>query len=545
MGNSQSNNVANIVSNIMSSASSSILSNQSSQGTQNQIISVSGGTGTVNISDNVQSQNLSINMDGLAKAMSSQSIQQDIVQQLTQSATAVTSGINLFQNSKANNTLNDYLNVGLSIASNIGQLCTSTGNQNQAITVDTHNGNVVINDNTQTQMATVFAKCIQDATASNSAVQSVQQSMDQEATAKSQGLDLWQIIIMAIIGLLFISAPILVPLLGGASIIMKLLFPLCVIAGVFVGYWYWKEKSMNMSAFGFSTLISKDGDCGAVNYANFTTFATPDDAGTACEKDDKCEGLDWIPGSPPNTSFYSNLSSVPCPNVKSDTTGTTLITNAALIAQVLKPPQTTPSSSVGNNGDVFLDLTTGRMYWRLDDKWIDQGILPNFKTGSHILYGEKSPDATDGVADDLYIDTTDPYSWKLYQKTASSTSGSATPTAVWGVGVVLKSKTADDAQKQFPGQHPNAPQSNLIKWSAFKEYSRNPFYLYLAIGLVCLGIMGSLMAFGGSSSSSSSSSNSYQNEPTSPTSSILSSRSGGSTASTASTTSTTSTTSKE
>lgn len=526
MGNSQSSNVANIISNVISDVSSQIMSNQSASGNQNQIISVSGGTGDLVISNNIQKQKLTVNMDGLSKALSSQTVQQNIAQKLSQAATSLTKGINLFQNSESDNTMNAFLNVGLNVSSNIGQICQSSGNQNQEINVDTRNGNVLINQNTQDQIAEIITKCIQDATASNSAIQSVQQSVDQQATAKSIGVDLWQIIILAIIGILAMAAPILVPMLGAANIIMKLLFPIIILVGaVFIYLWYTK-KTYEMQGIGFSSLIEKDKQCNAQQYNISTEYLTPEDAGAQCMKDSQCQGIDWIPGdtsqtntsdsdnknttinktSLPITYFYKNLSQTPCPNVKVETTDVQNFTRpAALILQKLASG-TTPNQKTGKPNDVFIDESTGRYYWKRNGQWMDQGIIPKFTSSDHaILFGNKGPDNTQGNNEDVYIDTTMSDQWKIYKKDSGS----------WSSDTNLTSKTADDVNVVFPGQSADSPHSTTIPWSGFKIVTRNNSYLVLGVMLIIFGIMGTIFSFLHKSESSTSGSSTSSTSSTS------------------------------
>ena len=516
MGQSSSSNVANIISNVISDVSSQIMSNQSASGNQNQIISVKGGTGDLVISNNIQKQKLTVNMDGLSKALSSQTVQQNIAQKLSQAATSLTKGINLFQNSESNNTMNAFLNVGLNVSSNIGQICQSSGNQNQEINVDTRNGNVLINQNTQDQIAEIITKCIQDATASNSAIQSVQQSVDQQATAKSIGVDLWEIILLAIVGILALAAPVLVPMLGAASIIMKLLFPIIILAGAVLVYIWYTKKTYEMQGIGFSSLISKDKQCNAQQYNISTEYLTPEDAGAQCIKDSQCQAIDWVPTntsstdtSSTNTSsttyFYKNLSQLPCPNVKVETTDVQNFTRpAALIIQKLASG-VTPDQKTGNPNDVFIDESTGRYYWKRNGQWLDQGIIPKFTSSDHaILSGNKGPDSTQGNNEDVYIDTTISDQWKIYKKASGS----------WNSDANLISKTAEDVNVAFPGQSADSPHSTTIPWSGFKIVTRNNSYLGLGILLMVFGMMGTIFAFSSKNKSNTSSSSS----PTSTTS---------------------------
>lgn len=493
MGSSQSSNVATIISNIVSNASSNILSNQSTQSGQSQVISVEGGSGGVVIQGNEQIQDIQINMEGLSKAMSTQVVQQQIVQDISQSASALTSGINLFQSSDASNTLNAFMDVALNVSSNLGSVCSSQNNQNQVIQATTKDGFVKIDGNAQKQMGNLVTKCIQNASASNTAVQNVQQQVDQTSVAKSQGIDLWQVIILALIALFAMAAPILIPLIGGTNavlkVIMKLLFPLMILGGCFCIYWWYSHKQSVMSAVGFSSLIQNDKECAATQYNSSTQYLTPEEAGAACIKDDKCEAIDWIPSSTaqPTTYFYNGLSSSPCPNVKPDSSTKPMIRDPRLYSSPLES-NTTPDVSIGKEGDVFVDSSTGRFYWKLKKTWQDQDLVPGFVPKSTVWSAAKNPDDSQGKKGDLYINTSDPNSWQYFIKGQNDK---------WDSGKTLQSQMATNLNMAFPGRHGDAPDSNTVNWSSFKMVTRNKFFLYLGIAFIVFGIVGTISAFMG------------------------------------------------
>src|SRR5689334_8284164 len=107
MGNAKSSNVANITSNIVSQEISNEMSKTKLSTDQSQMISVVGGQGNVDISGNTQRMQMTVNMDAVAKQLSTQKSQQSIVQKLSQAAAASTSGLNLFNNAGTDNTMNE------------------------------------------------------------------------------------------------------------------------------------------------------------------------------------------------------------------------------------------------------------------------------------------------------------------------------------------------------------------------------------------------------------------------------------------------------
>lgn len=510
MGQSHSTNVANVISNVMEQVTSSITANQQLTGNQNQIISVTGVGGDVVISGNKMNQTANLNMDALAKQISSQTAQQDIVQRLSQQATAITSGINIFQSSDADNTMNAFLDVGMSVASNIGQICAASNNQNQAITVNAVAGNVSITDNQQDQVAGAFVKCMQDSSATNSAVQSVQQSVDQSAVAKSEGLDLWELIILLVVVGVIILLVIGMVAFGGASFIKKLFFPLLFLGGlagaIYFGMQWQKSDIVKINGVGFSTLIKNDGQCQAMQYSTSTAYNNATDAGTACLNDPNCAAFDWIP--PNTTIFYNKLGYTVedsttkmqvCPNVKAATLppGTSFTVPPQLLQG--KTSNNAPDASTGNTHDVYVDQTTGHYFWKvpLTNQWQDQGAFPSYTVGVSTLTSAARQPSTAADTSQLYIDTSDSNNWQLYVRT--STGWPAT-------GTQLTSKTATSLTMSFPGLRSASPATNTYNWTGYKVHTKDDKQLWYVGAFATVGLIGliaTMHAFGSSSSSSS------------------------------------------
>ncbi|MFA8439972.1 immunoglobulin-like domain-containing protein [Pueribacillus sp. YX66] len=76
-----------------------------------------------------------------------------------------------------------------------------------------------------------------------------------------------------------------------------------------------------------------------------------------------------------------------------------------------------PNDSLGNNGDSYLDLTTGDVYKRDPNTWTKVGNLKgdDGKRGNVILTGSGAPSADAGDIGDLYLDTN---TGDVYEKTA-------------------------------------------------------------------------------------------------------------------------------
>ena len=507
MGGSQSTatNVANIVSNIMSTETSSIMATQTAHGDQNQGISILGGTGDVDIEDIKQGQSMNVDMTALSKALSTQVSQQKIVQQLSQSATSAVSGLSLFENSDSSNIMNDFLNVGLTVSSNLGQICEVAGKQNQSISLTNRDGNIKIKDVIQDQVQKLIGNCIQDATSSNTAVQSVQTSLDQSATAIVKGIDPLMILIAAIIGLFAFGITVTVTAGSAFKSIMKIIFPSMVVGGGVLMYLYYTSDKQDMSGVAFSSLISNDPQCAGVVSGTYDAYNTSVSAATACNVDEKCVGFDWVHGSPPSTTFYSQLNNLKdngqCPKVIAQPNpDIKMVVDAGIIIKKLDTGAVPSDSEDGKNGDVFVDTTTGRFYWKFSKDgstpgiWTDQGIFPDFLPGVTITAAKKGPDAAFGNDGDIYIDITDPLAWTVYVRNSGSWS-----TSTLTDQSPLNTTFAKNNSVPFPGRHPNVPPSDTYDWSGFKIHNRNNTYLMFGLVLIGFGIIGTIGLFTSSS----------------------------------------------
>ena len=78
----------------------------------------------------------------------------------------------------------------------VSQSCASSISENQVISVSRVKGNVYITNNLMQEFADIFGSCVQNAVSKNTVYQKLQEKIDQSATAKAEGLDLLQIIII-------------------------------------------------------------------------------------------------------------------------------------------------------------------------------------------------------------------------------------------------------------------------------------------------------------------------------------------------------------
>jgi len=527
MGNATSTNTMNVTENVMSSTVSNIIANQTASSGQAQIISVVGGTGPVRIVGNKQNQKVQVNLEGVAKQMSSVKTQQDIAQKLSQAAASSTSGVNLFNNSKSNNTLNDYLNVSMNVASNLSQICASKSNQTQVIEVDYRDGAIDISNNFQTQVGNVVAKCIQDASATSKSLQKVSTSMDQMATAKTVGVDIWALIILVLVIVLAPVLAVVIPVVAGVNVMenaaVKFMGPICMMAGIFMIIWgklkMWKSPTPvtpTIKGQQFSTLIKHDPTCAATAYTPKSPQSPSSgsgdplsDAAGVCLADSSCQGLDWDTSTtPPTLTYYNKLDANPCTGVGSQTlidVNISLVGNSGTTVDLTTAAGTIPSTLGGNNGDVYILNTSGRAFWRItdagntvDQAWQDIGQVPgadtNWKPGT-IRAQASGPTDSVGSDNDIWIDTTDPLKFEVWQRVSgkytAAGSGSTGPNG--GASWVPGYATANTMS--FPGRHGKVKPPTAYNWSGYRistsdPVNNNPAWIMIAcgIGLLVFGL---------------------------------------------------------
>jgi len=517
MGNAKSSNVANITSDIVSQEISNEMSKTKLSTDQSQMISVVGGQGNVDISGNTQRMQMTVNMDAVAKQLSTQKSQQSIVQKLSQAAAASTSGLNLFNNAKTDNTMNEVLNASMTVASNLDQICAASNNQNQTIAVDQRDGYVDIHGNVQSEMANVVSKCIQNATATNSSLQQATTDLSETASSSVVGLSLWEIIVLALVGLLAFVLPPLIAVdtaaTEGIKVFTSLMGPLMVAGGVVSIWWWTKHKGSTentMTATEFSTLISNDPACAAVPYVpvQSPSFAPGDNplntAGAVCLGDPKCKAFDWNTSvNPPVVTYYSSVDQVPCPNVGTQDlqkAGIDLVSDATFNQGATDPTMTVPAST--NRGDVYLNNATGTLWWKVNpdqtkNQWVNVTTGQTFpgwtKTAAVVTGTQATPQNSMGKDGDLYINVSDPTDWEVWKRYSGSygplNSADAGNLKVGtNGGTTLTVSYATTNELVFPGRHGNTKPAQNYNWSAYVVVQNQTTYFWLVVGiLLCFG----------------------------------------------------------
>lgn len=483
MGSAVSKNITKAATEAIAKVSNTIISSTKLTTDQTQIISVTDVDGDVHISGNTFTQKANVNIKSLLNALVQEDVQQDLVMQIAQAAKSIVSGLNIFQFPNAQNEINLFLKASTELVTSISQACTASVSENQIITISRVKGNVYITNNVMSEIANIFESCIEDAVSKNSIFQKLQEKIDQSATAKAEGLDLWQIIILIaiVLGIPALSA------IGGVAVVGRYLYPLSIVAGIgcIVLYFTWVEETVYSHAF--SMLIHNLPNCNAQPFSTkSTSYPNSTAAAQACAQDRNCVAFDWqgavidgqgnhISFNPPQTTFYSSIG----PGCEQ------AIISSPDHSKVLRNPIFIKGNGVPTKvkGDVYLDSTTADYYFFNHETltWIKQGSFAHsdFTNRNSINWGTIPPStATQGVAGSIYVYyvannpayfhvyVKNPDGWKLY-----------TPP--------LKG----------PGLIPDVPDN--INVSGFTTVKHRQWLLYLGGSLILVGIIGSIVAFKG------------------------------------------------
>ena len=228
MGNAKSTNVAKAVVDIYSRVAAETVQSSQISSNNTQIISITNTAGDVNITGNVITQKVNLNMSTLMDSLSTVESQQKISEQLDQLAKSVVSGLNFFTFDDAKNTAESIVKSQTDITNAIRQTCSLTSNNFQKITVKNTQGSVNIENNVLSQIVDIFDKCALKSVLGVKVIDDVQNRIDQSAEAKIEGFNLvWLILVIAAI--------ILVPIFAAgraASTALRFVFPLMILLGV-------------------------------------------------------------------------------------------------------------------------------------------------------------------------------------------------------------------------------------------------------------------------------------------------------------------------
>jgi hypothetical protein len=481
MGSAVSKNITKAATEAIAKVSNDIVSTTKLTTDQTQIISVTDVDGDVVISGNTFTQKANINMKSLMNTLVQEDVQQNLTMEIAQACKSIVSGLNIFQFPNAQNEINLFLKASAELMNTISQSCASSISENQVISVSRVKGNVYITNNLMQEFADIFGSCVQNAVSKNIVYQKLQEKIDQSATAKAEGLDLWQIIIIValVLGIPFVSV------IGGVAVVGRYLFPLSILAGsgCLVAYYTWIEETVYSHAF--STLIRNLPDCNAVPLTGtVNSFNTSSAAAQACANNRNCVAFDWQGNtidqlgnhtsfSPPQTTFYSSISRG-CEKAITSSPDHSKLFRTPIFIKGTGPP-------TKSEGDVYLDVATTDYYF-FDQSlrmWMKQGSFAhsNFTTANTINWGTTQPSpTTQGIAGSIYVyySQADPVYFHVYVKNPDGWKLYTPP---------LKG----------PGLIPDTPAN--INVSGFTTIKYRQWLLYLGGALLVVGVLGSVASF--------------------------------------------------
>lgn len=484
MGSAVSKNITKAATEAVAKVSNNIITKTKLTTDQTQIISVTDVDGDVHISGNTFTQKANVNIKSLMNTLVQEDIQQALTMEIAQACKSIVSGLNIFQFPNAQNEINLFLKASAELMNTISLSCAASISENQVITVSRVKGSVYIENNVLSQMADIFQSCIQDAVSKNTIFQQLQEKIDQSATAKAEGLDLWQIIILIalVLGIPFISV------IGGVAVVGRYLFPLSILAGAgcLTAYYTWVDESVYSHAF--STLIRNLPNCNAQPLATTSTsFPNSTAAAQACANNRSCVAFDWqgvvidgqgnhISFNPPQTTFYSSVA-LGCEQAIKNSPDHSKVFRSPIFVKGNGPPTKA-------EGDVYLDVTTADYYFfdQTSRQWSKQGSFAHsdFTSRNSINWGTVPPTATtQGIAGSIYVyySVSDPIYFHVYVKNPDAWKLYTPP---------LKG----------PGLIPDTPAN--INVTGFTTITHKNWLLYLGGALLVVGVLGSVVAFASS-----------------------------------------------
>jgi hypothetical protein len=432
MGAAISSNVIQSTMKSITNVSSTIAQKQKVSLDSSQIISISNTRGDVILRDNVQNVVANLNAKALMTALSTTEARTALTSELQQTAKSLISGINLGQLAHSYNVVENYMEAMLNLVTNIGQTCEAKARQTQEIRIDMTYGSVKITNTLQNALLNAASECILDAVSQSTAVTDLQTLIDQSAEAEAKGISEWAIVALAIIGLLALVLPIVLPIALGASKIMQYLIliigVLMIVGGIGMVIWYFVDQYDIMVTVPFSKLISEFKDvCGATASNTTSEYKTAEGAGQVCLRDPSCKGFDWQNWSfknnqttiidPPQSTFFSEVDEN-CAAIRGAQADQPRLIVERNYSSGFGPPKVEADTE---DGDLYINKDTGRMFIfnSVEQEWIEQSgdPIPLFRRQNNILFGNSEPGPSLGEREDVFVNVKDPLNWVLYVKT--------------------------------------------------------------------------------------------------------------------------------
>lgn len=483
MGSSISKNISKVVTESVAKVASNVILSTQLTTNQSQVVSVTDVTGDVVISGNTFTQKANVNMKALLTALSSETVQQNLANDIAQSCKSIVAGFNIMQFPDARNEINTFVKASSEIVDTVSQECASSIAQNQVITVSRTHGSVYVTGNVVSQMATLFGDCVEKAVNNNSVFQTLKQKIDQQSSAKAEGLSLDAIIVLVAIVLGVPAASII----GGLAVAGRYLFPMSVVAGVgcLVAYNSWVDETIYSHAFS-KLLRTYPNMCNSTVLASSTDYSDSESASRACAANKNCKAFDWMGitsnpnplGRPilldkPQTVFYSKVGEN-CESEISQSSDNIPVLRKAVFVKGVGPP-----TKIG--ADAYLDTSSTKYYFFDWQKkiWTLQGSFAHsdFASRNSIDWGGVRPLANvQAIAGSLYVYFNPENPARFYVYVKNPDGWKVYPTPIKGPGMIA------DVPKN-------------INVTGFTTLRRKKWLMYAGASLAVVGVLGSAVAF--------------------------------------------------
>lgn len=471
MGAAESKNVQKTITKAIASVSSKIIQSSTLSTDSSQLISVKNIHGDVHITGNRFKQMANINMKSLLRALSTEEAQQDLLTEVEQSAKSFASGINIGHYTNAQNLMNLLVTATISMVSVIESTCTVFTKENQEIIVDRVEGNVFIQNNVLDQMTAIVQNCIEKATTSSEAFQTLTDELKQAASAKSEGISGWILVALTAI---VIGLPVLGGVIGGVYV-LKFIFPIIFIVGavLLVLYFTWTAKSMNV--IGYSNGIEQI--CGIP--PSFSAPApTSGEAQQMCATDETCIGYDWVSHQSngaftpqqPKINLYADIPPSCITSLKQSQPDNSPVTRVPNFFKGITQPTTIAGAIPG---DVHLNTHSGDWFkLNIQNEWAQQGNFVHGlmrAMGQPMDWGSQYPSAPEnGLLFALY---------------------NATNPTTFHVKRFYHDSWHDFLTLNGPGLVPAARNPNV---TGYKTNKKRDWALYGGIAGIIVGVIGSI-----------------------------------------------------
>lgn len=311
MGVASSSNVTKFTTNIISESLHEIVRKELSNITQSQVLTITNVAGNVDITGNLFSVNVNVDVRGIGEAMSNSENRQNVEQDLTQRAKALVKDINLGSVADADNIIENYITDTLKVTTSLSDICQTEVSTSQTITIDKVDGNVTFSNNEVVSSVKSLTDCAQKAVARSTGVNALQTALSQSAESEAKGFSIWGLATIGGLIVLGIVASVLLPVIAPAFVAGKypMILGMIVLAVglLLLAVWWFTGKAAVRT-----TLWSR-------LYANSCPNLRPDleveietaDAAAAKCIEGKYAAFDWVAWTlDPSTETYYQTSPV-------------------------------------------------------------------------------------------------------------------------------------------------------------------------------------------------------------------------------------------